>query len=102
MWTPAPGILNVIVPPATLASIIAWRNEPGPLSLVFATVKTKEGDVTLWTPFAALVMLSFAAFRCASANGVAQIATSESRMSAFRRRCALIEGLFCFFSVVPW
>src|SRR5207248_7393614 len=27
--------------------------------------------------------------------------TSESRMSALRRRCALVEGLICFFTLVP-
>jgi len=40
-------MLNAIVPPATLASVIAWRNEPVPVSLVLVTVKTK-GDVTLF------------------------------------------------------
>jgi len=35
---------------------------------------------------------------CASANGIAQIARSESRISALRRRCALMEGLICFFT----
>src|SRR5207249_7948804 len=39
-------MLNVIVPPATLASVIALRNEPVPLSLVFVTVKT-NGTVVL-------------------------------------------------------
>src|SRR5882724_11991117 len=34
---------------------------------------------------------------CASANGIAQMARSESRTSALRRRCALMEGLICFF-----
>ena len=29
VWTPAPGILKQIVPPARLASVIAWRNEHG-------------------------------------------------------------------------
>src|SRR5260370_27329143 len=42
VWTPAPGMLNAIVPPPMeLASRIAWRNEPVPESLVFITVKTK-------------------------------------------------------------
>src|SRR5437762_4985481 len=35
---------------------------------------------------------------CASANGIAQMARSKSRMSALRRRCALTEGLICFFT----
>src|SRR5437016_2320455 len=40
--TPEPGILNAIVPPPMLlASRIACRSEPVPLSLVFVTVKTK-------------------------------------------------------------
>src|SRR5438477_8893325 len=38
-------------------------------------------------------------FRCASANGIAQTARSESRMSALQSRCALIEE-FCFFIVL--
>src|SRR6266481_3188642 len=37
---------------------------------------------------------------CASANGMAQMARSESSMSALRRKCALMEGLICFFTVV--
>jgi len=42
VWTPVPGMLKLIVPPPMeLASRIAWRNEPVPLSLVFVTVKTK-------------------------------------------------------------
>src|SRR6266480_2444163 len=36
-------------------------------------------------------------FRCASANGIAQMARSESRINALRRRCALLEGLICLF-----
>src|SRR5438094_9355829 len=36
---------------------------------------------------------------CASANGMAQMARSRSRMSALQRRCALIEE-FCFFIVL--
>src|SRR5215470_18578311 len=31
----------IVPPPMELASVIAWRNEPVPLSLVFVTVKTK-------------------------------------------------------------
>ena len=34
---------------------------------------------------------------CASANGITQMARSRSRKNALRRRCALMEGLFCFF-----
>src|SRR5438034_651655 len=34
---------------------------------------------------------------CASANGITQMAGSRSRKNALRRRCALMEGLFCFF-----
>src|SRR5262249_8158019 len=44
--------------------------------------------------------LCFAAWRCASANGIAQIATSESRINALRRICALMEGV-CFFISCP-
>src|SRR5215469_5771801 len=41
-------MLNWMVPPPMLlASRIAWRNEPVPVSSVFVTVKT-EGDVTLF------------------------------------------------------
>ena len=40
--TPPPGMLNAIVPPPMLlASVIACRSEPPPLSFVFVTVKTK-------------------------------------------------------------
>src|SRR6266496_336666 len=37
--------------------------------------------------------------RCPSANGIAQTATSESKISALQRRCALMEE-FCFFMVL--
>src|SRR5438552_3205357 len=37
---------------------------------------------------------------CASANGIAQTARSESRISALQRRCALIECFVCFFICV--
>ena len=40
--------------------------------------------------------LRFVTLRCASANGIAQTATSESRINALQRRCALMEE-FCFF-----
>jgi len=43
------------------------------------------------------VTLCFVTCRCASANGIAQLARSESRMSVLQRRCALMEGLICFF-----
>src|SRR5215472_8401619 len=36
----------IVPPPMLLASVIAWRNEPVPLSLVFVTVKT-NGAVLL-------------------------------------------------------
>src|SRR5215469_12523948 len=37
----------IVPPPILLASRIAWRNEPEPLSLVFVTVKTR-GVMTLF------------------------------------------------------
>jgi len=37
---------------------------------------------------------------CASTNGMAQTARSESRIGALLRRCALMERLICFFIVV--
>ena len=39
--TPAPGMAKAIVsgPGLALASSIAWRSEPGPVSSVFVTVK---------------------------------------------------------------
>ena len=43
VWTPAPGMAKSIVtvrPVARLASRIAWRSEPGPLSAVVSTTKT--------------------------------------------------------------
>jgi hypothetical protein len=41
VWTPDPGMLKAITPPLPTASAsrIAWRNEPGPESLVLVTVK---------------------------------------------------------------
>src|SRR3954471_3497239 len=42
VWTPAPRILNEIVsvnPECELALVIAWRNDPGPLSLVLVTIR---------------------------------------------------------------
>src|SRR5438477_11044086 len=43
VWTPAPEILNVIVSAPTwlLASVIAWRNEPAPVSFVLVTGKVE-------------------------------------------------------------
>ena len=43
VWTPAPGMAKSIVtvrPGTLLASRIAWRSEPGPLSAVVSTTKT--------------------------------------------------------------
>src|SRR6266487_6832135 len=34
---------------------------------------------------------------CASVNGIAHTARSESRISALQSRCALMECFFCFF-----
>jgi hypothetical protein len=34
---------------------------------------------------------------CASVNGIAQTASSESRINALRSRCALMDGLACLF-----
>src|SRR6476469_3100217 len=49
VWTPLPGMLKLIVPPPMLlASRIACRNEPIPLSFVFMTVKTR-GVLGVWT-----------------------------------------------------
>src|SRR5437879_3335766 len=45
-------------------------------------------------------VLCLVAFRCPSANGIAQTASSTSRISALQRKCALIEGLRCFFMVL--
>jgi hypothetical protein len=41
VFTPPPGMLKVIVsrPGLAFASVMAWRSDPGPLSLVFVTVK---------------------------------------------------------------
>src|SRR5437867_6167022 len=40
--SPAPGMLNLMVsgPMVLLASLIAWRSDPGPRSAVVVTVKT--------------------------------------------------------------
>src|SRR5262245_46159355 len=41
-WLPAPGMLKRMVsaPGLALALVMAWRNDPGPASLVLLTVKT--------------------------------------------------------------
>src|SRR5436309_9221659 len=44
-------------------------------------------------------LLCLVALRCANANGIAQTASSASRISALQRKCALMEGLRCFFIV---
>ena len=62
--TPEPEMLNTIrfdVPGGggglAFESRIAWRNEPGPVSSVFVTVKTK-GILTLRTPFGSARVVS--------------------------------------------
>jgi hypothetical protein len=50
-----------------------------------------------WTSEVLAALLGFPLFRCANANGIAQTARSESRISALRRRCALMVGFICFF-----
>src|SRR5439155_7247358 len=40
--------------------------------------------------------------RDASANGITQMARSESRINAPRRRCALTDWLVCFFIFILW
>src|SRR5207249_11673507 len=49
---------------------------------------------------AGLATLRLVVFRCASENGIAHMATSESRINALRRICALMVGLICFFMLV--
>src|SRR5688500_13823156 len=46
VWTPDPGILKVIVSVmvVALASRIAWRKEPGPLSRTLVTTKLGPTD----------------------------------------------------------
>ena len=53
---PAPGMLKLMVctPGVALALMIAWRREPGPLSLMLAAWKgSNTGSVTARTWFAA-------------------------------------------------
>src|SRR6266446_1998806 len=58
------------------------------------------GNCHCWVRLTTLSWLVPRLWDCASANGIAQMARSESSMSALRRRCALTEGLICFFNVV--
>ena len=46
---------------------------------------------------AAGATLRLLAFRCASANGMTQTATSRSTHNTLRIKCALIVSLVCFF-----
>src|ERR1043166_259030 len=72
VWTPVPGMLKLMVPPPMeFASVIACRNEPVPLSLVFVTVKTK-GVVAL----------------CISGDSFATVASGSL---ALRRRVGRVE-----------
>ena len=43
VWTPVPGMLKVIVctPGVALASVMTWRSEPVPVSLVLVTTKLR-------------------------------------------------------------
>ena len=99
----------IVPPPMLLASRMAWRNEPEPLSLVFATVKTK-GVLGLFVsddPSATVASGSFA-FRMrpvrASRAGLNEVANIEARktdpivinarVSAIRRAKACEEVFF--------
>jgi hypothetical protein len=66
-----------------LASVIAWRNEPEPLSLVFVTVKTK-GALGLfasddWRGAVAADCFAFRVFVCISCVGLNEMAKTEAR-----------------------
>jgi hypothetical protein len=112
-------MLNAIVPPPIeLASRIAWRNEPVPLSLVFVTVKTK-GVVGLCTSVGswAIVASDSLAFRTrvgrvervvlntlakVEASKIDEIDNSSKRKSASRGVLFhfVLWGLICFFTEV--
>jgi hypothetical protein len=110
VWTPPPGMLKLIVPPPIeLASRIAWRNEPVPLSLVFITVKTKgvlglfvsdEFPVTLASCSLVFRMRSMRT-ECVALSEVAKIEAKKiepidinTRVSAIRRAKACGEVFF--------
>src|SRR6266540_5481345 len=67
--------------------------EAGFAGSVPGTAPVESG--TVFRAFAAALRL--AVFRCASENGIAHTATSERRINALRRICALMVGLICFF-----
>jgi hypothetical protein len=113
--TPVPGMLNAIVPPPMLlASVIAWRNEPVPVSLVFMTVKTKGATglsdcvipsvkcVVPWRAVAGWLRLStFANVEASNIDKIGNSATAsvirsaKARMGVFFFIFVLL-GLICF------
>ena len=68
-----PVTANSIVSPS-FASASAWRNEPDPLSFRLVTVMMFAGARRV--------------VRCASVNGIALTATSETRINAFQSKWA--------------
>ena len=71
VWTPEPGMAKVIVSPPirALASRIAWRSEPAPLSLVLVTTSV-SGPATV-TVVVAVAELFAGTGSCSSAWTVA-------------------------------
>ena len=75
---PETPVASIVSP--SLATASASRSEPGPLSLVFVTTMIVAGNAlpTGTIPLLALTSLAklwLLAFRCASANGIAHIAS---------------------------
>src|SRR5262245_58296393 len=54
VWTPLPGMLKWIADPGwALASVIAWRSDPAPLSFTLVTVKVSAPEAAARTRAAA-------------------------------------------------
>jgi hypothetical protein len=62
-----------------------------PAAACHGSTGADSGDM-FWTGAGFTAALRFPLFRCANANGIAQTASSASRISALQRRCALMEG----------
>lgn len=102
----------IVPPPMALASRIAWRNEPVPLSFVLLTVKTK-GVPGLFLDFPATVACGALGFRirsrrgeCVVLNELAKIEANKieqtninARVSAIRRAKARGEVFFFMVSL---
>src|ERR1700747_2911978 len=103
----------IVPPPILLASVIAWRNEPVPLSLVFVTLKTNgvrgaPGDSFMTVASGSLTfVIRLACVDSVSLNALAKVEGSNTvaidtnvRVSTIRRAKAC--GELFFFIVFFW